>query len=82
MLGGRCIGELSFRKEKIGISLTPTLTANNSNSPIEYFFSDLFKNLLPYAIGFVLPSSCFCQSVIPSPVVLASVVTILSFSFA
>ena len=31
--------------------------------PIEYFFSVSFKYLLPYAIGFVFPSSCFCQSV-------------------
>ena len=41
-----------------------------------------FKYLLPNAIGLISPSSCFCQSVIPSPVLLASVVTMLHLSFA
>ena len=34
------------------------------------------------AIGFNSPSACFCQNVIPRPVLLASVVTMLSLSFA
>ena len=42
----------------------------------------MFGNILPNAIGFNFPSDSFCHNVIPRPVLLASVVTILSLHFA
>ena len=53
-------------KVKLEFANLHTNAANDSNSPIEYIFSVLCKYQLPYAIGFVFPSSCFCHSVNPS----------------
>ena len=80
MLNGRYTSILSITTTRVGgfpipipLLIFPVHRMNN-------FLSISFKCLLPYAIGFRIPSSCFCHRVIPSPVLVASVVTMLSLT--
>ena len=69
-----------FRTSRIGSSLVSILPPILPFHPLTFFrcHSDIYF----YAIGFVYPFFCQLESVIPNTVVLASVVFMLSLSFA
>ena len=57
----------------------PHTTASSSNLFIAYFFSVSDNYPLANPTGFRFPSFCFCQNVVPSLFLLASVVFVFSF---
>ena len=83
-LGGRLNAEVLYRTVKNEKSLVPILLlkVGGLQCRIDYFFLELFKYALANAIDWIVQSSCFCHRVIPSPVLLTSVVTMLSRSLS